>query len=193
MLHRWSLLYGANIQLMDLQRRHTWGVNDGQVGAKLVFNLDYNFSLPELMFSLQSCISHFQCTPASMDKAHTLKLCPYTQNSACCGSQTCSCKLTIKFFSVADVFNDRESWQEMLLCLANEGLYNDRAIASNAGWQINGPQNWYTSAWPLLCNLILLHQIFFAELLCLFSMTNSWSSALKDAPAYHPLLRMADS
>ena len=34
----------------------TWGVNDSQVRAKLVLDLDDNLSLPELMLSLQACI-----------------------------------------------------------------------------------------------------------------------------------------
>ena len=34
----------------------TWGVNDGQVGAELVLNLDDDLFGPELLFTLQSCI-----------------------------------------------------------------------------------------------------------------------------------------
>lgn len=35
---------------------HTWGIDDGQVGAKLVLNFDNNLLGPELLLALQSGI-----------------------------------------------------------------------------------------------------------------------------------------
>ena len=39
--------------------RHTWSVNDGQVGAVFVLDLDHNLLRPELLLSLQAPILIF--------------------------------------------------------------------------------------------------------------------------------------
>lgn len=43
----------------SVQAALTWGVNDGQIGAELVLNLDNNLFGPKLLFTFQPCILIF--------------------------------------------------------------------------------------------------------------------------------------
>ena len=65
---------------MACSRAPTWGVDDGQVGAELVLDLDDDFLGPELLLALQppvlslNVLLQWACQPPLLENKHGIQL-----------------------------------------------------------------------------------------------------------------------
>ena len=158
-----------------------WSCEQGTPGVSMMVRLGQN------LYSILTTISRCQnwCSRSNLAFSFSMYSCRHRLGLTC---WSCACihrlvhalevihahvypvKLTPTFNSspIADSCNDHESWQIWYFAwqIWTHSLILPQRKMQAGTRHVNGIQDWFISASPLLCNLTLLHQIIHAALVC---------------------------